>query len=100
MKDYINQLLIQHIKVEQPDYTESQLQYLEIKSEYLKNIPQPEQRQPEWYEFRNNRLTASDLYYVTSDNKSKMIDITKKKCGYDPAFLPELQLLTVLNTSL
>jgi putative phage-type endonuclease len=28
---------------------------------YLKTVPQPEQRTPEWYEYRNKRITASDM---------------------------------------
>ena len=60
---------------------------------YLEQIPQPEQRTPEWYEFRNNRLTASDLYHITSQNKSKIIDIVKKKCGVEKNYTPGAAIL-------
>jgi len=32
------------------------------KLEYLRNIPQPTQRTPEWYTFRHNLITASNAY--------------------------------------
>jgi len=32
------------------------------KIEYLRTIPQPEQRTPEWYSFRHNLITASNAY--------------------------------------
>jgi putative phage-type endonuclease len=93
IKEYIEELLLQHIKVAQPIYSVSHLKYLEDKLIYLENIPQPEQRTPEWYEFRNNRLTASDLFHITSDNKSKIIDIVKKKCGVESNYLPGAAIL-------
>ena len=35
-----------------------------IKIEYLKNIPQPEQRTKEWYKFRQNILSASSIWKI------------------------------------
>ena len=93
IKDYIEHLLLQHIKVIQPNYCESHLKYLDDKLKYLENIPQPEQRTPEWYEFRNNRLTASDLYHITSNSKSKIVDIVKKKCGIEFNYSPGAAIL-------
>ena len=93
IKEYIEELLLQHIKLEEPLYSLSYLKYLEDKLSYLEKIPQPEQRTPEWYEFRNNRLTASDLYHITSDNKCKIIDIVKKKCGVESTFSPGAAIL-------
>jgi putative phage-type endonuclease len=37
---------------------------LEEKIAHLQTIPQPKQRTPEWYEFRNNLITASNLWKV------------------------------------
>lgn len=93
IKSYIEELLLQHIQVTQPIYSNSHLKYLEDKLTYLENIPQPEQRTPEWYEFRNNRLTASDLFYITSDNQSKIVDIVKKKCGIESNYSPGAAIL-------
>ena len=93
VSDHIDELILQHIKVVPPVYSESQLIYLKDKLEYLEHIPQPEQRTTEWYEFRNNRLTASDLYHITSQNKSKIIDIVKKKCGVEKNYTPGAAIL-------
>jgi putative phage-type endonuclease len=91
--DHINDLILQHIKVVPPVYSDSQLAYLKDKLDYLEKIPQPEQRTPEWYEFRNNRLTASDLYHITSQSKGKIIDIVKKKCGVEKNYTPGAAIL-------
>ena len=93
IKDQIDELILQHIKVVAPIYSESQLLFLKDKLSYLEKIPQPEQRTPEWYEFRNNRLTASDVYHITSQNKSKIIDIVKKKCGVEKKYFPGAAIL-------
>ena len=48
-----------------------------IKNKLLKlqNIPQPEQRTPEWYEFRNSTLTASNIYkiFLSESSQSQLI---------------------------
>jgi len=71
-----------------PTYSEDELKELAEKIDVLKQIKQPEQRTPEWYTFRNNRLTASDLATALSKNKyctrNKLI---AKKCGYEEPFI-------------
>ena len=53
----------------------------------LKTIKQPVQRSKEWYEYRNNRLTASDLGTALNINPySKRNKLIAKKCGYDEPF--------------
>lgn len=53
----------------------------------LKLIFQPEQRSPEWYAFRKNRLTASDIGSVLGKNHyTKPEQILLKKCGYEKPF--------------
>tara|TARA_Y100001970_G_C14230295_1_gene858185 strand:- start:199 stop:1488 length:1290 start_codon:yes stop_codon:yes gene_type:complete len=44
------------------------------------NKEQPEQRTKEWYEFRHNRLTASDFYKVF-DTESSRNNLILKKCA-------------------
>ncbi len=41
----------------------------------LQNIPQPEQRTPEWYVFRNSTLTASNIYkiFISESSQSQLI---------------------------
>jgi putative phage-type endonuclease len=38
--------------------------FLKKQIEFLKNQPQPQQRTDEWYEFRNNLMTASNMYKI------------------------------------
>lgn len=47
--------------------------------EYLKNVPQPEQRTKEWYEYRQNHLTASSLWKIFS-TKSAQNQLILSKC--------------------
>tara|TARA_B110000444_G_C18777504_1_gene565707 strand:- start:150 stop:1412 length:1263 start_codon:yes stop_codon:yes gene_type:complete len=43
------------------------------------NKPQPEQRTPEWFNFRYNRLTASD-FYKAFDTQASQNNLILKKC--------------------
>ena len=58
------------------------------KIENLQNIPQPIQRSQEWYEFRNNLLSASSLWKVFG-TESQINSLIYEKCsptsqhGYD-----------------
>lgn len=53
----------------------------------LKRLFQPEQRSPEWYAFRKERLTASDIATVLGKNHySTPKDILLKKCGFEKPF--------------
>lgn len=48
----------------------------------LLQIPQYEQRTPEWYNQRNNAITASDIPTVLSENKyKKPWNLLLEKCG-------------------
>ena len=58
--------------------------YLQEQVQVLKNIFQPEQKSKEWYEMRNNMLTASDWGTVLGENHySNSNEVLKKKCGDD-----------------
>jgi len=54
------------------------INYLKNKIHYLKNIKQPEQRSTEWYNFRRQMLTASDLYKSLSTIGIRRALIIKK----------------------
>lgn len=43
--------------------------------EYLKSLPQPTQRTPEWYTYRHNLITASNAYkaFETQSSKNQLI---------------------------
>ena len=47
----------------EPDATENvDHEIIEQKIAYLRSKPQPQQRTPEWYQFRHNLITASNAY--------------------------------------
>lgn len=55
--------------------------------EKLLQIPQYDQRSPEWFAQRKNRLTSSDVDTVLGNNKyAKPIDVLFKKCGVSKPF--------------
>jgi putative phage-type endonuclease len=52
---------------------------LKNKVEYLRNIPQPQQRTDEWYQFRHNLLTASSIWKILGTQAS-INNIIYEKC--------------------
>ena len=50
------------------------------KLDYLKNIPQPEQRTDEWYKFRHEVLTASNIWKVFGTQRMQN-EIIYEKCN-------------------
>jgi len=53
--------------------------------EYLLTLPQYAQRSPEWYQQRNNAITASDIPTVLGENKYKTPwSLLVDKCGGNP----------------
>ena len=61
------------------------ISYLKNKISYLQNIEQPEQRTQEWYEFRHNILTASNIYKVFGTESMKNQLIYEKCKPIDPS---------------
>jgi hypothetical protein len=49
------------------------------KINYLRNLPQPVQRTPEWYEFRHNLITASNAYKAF-ESQSTINQLIYEKC--------------------
>ena len=83
----IDRHLLLSIKVKQPTYQEEEISKLNQIIHKLKQIPQPEQRTPEWYAFRKDRLTASDLGTIIGVNPYEQSDyIVQKKCGFEKPF--------------
>ena len=88
----IKQSIIYHlkksIKVIEPKYDFNEISRLTEIIKELKKIPQPEQRTPEWYVFRNGRLTASDLGSVMGYNPYEQYkNVVLKKCGLEMPFV-------------
>jgi putative phage-type endonuclease len=61
-KSYIRKVVCDHLKIKTTILN-------------LQNTPQPEQRSPEWYVFRNSTLTASNIYkiFVSESSQSQLI---------------------------
>jgi putative phage-type endonuclease len=65
-------------------------EYEHLQKQFIKlqNLPQPEQRTPEWFAYRRNRITASDTAAAIDENpyepQESFID---KKCDPDHKFL-------------
>ena len=47
---------------------------------FLQNKPQPDQKSPEWYNFRHNIISASSCYKALSDSQCKQNELICKKC--------------------
>lgn len=53
------------------DPVEKNLLQISEKITALKNLPQPKQKTPEWYEFRYNLITASNIYKALSSEAQR-----------------------------
>lgn len=71
-----------------PKFTPNRQKYLREQVERIKLIPQPEQRSPEWYAFREEKITASDFGKgCDMGHHGKSYDVIRKKVTYDRRFM-------------
>jgi putative phage-type endonuclease len=84
-------LLIQNLDNENMDVIENKI-------EKLRNIPQPEQRTPEWYQFRWNLITASNAYKVF-ESQSTINQLIYEKCQPLKNNLDEEEEIKMVNTN-
>jgi putative phage-type endonuclease len=83
----INRYLILSIKETPAIYDEKTILSISNQIIELKKIPQPEQRTPEWFEFRKDRLTASDLGTIIGVNPYEKANyVVQKKAGLERPF--------------
>ena len=68
---------IEHFDIEIK--TQSDNDSLAKKIDYLRSIPQPIQRTPEWYKFRHNLITASNAYKAF-ESQSTINQLIYEKC--------------------
>ena len=64
-----------------PVKNNEKIQQIQKQIDYLTAIPQPAQRTPEWYEFRNNLITASNAYKAFENDNTKNQLIYEKCLG-------------------
>lgn len=89
LSNNVSKLLDERILVDPPTYTDEDIDNIILKIDYIKNIPQPAQRTEEWYTFRNNRLTASDLATAVDKNPySNRNKLILSKCGHSEPWTP------------
>lgn len=65
-------------------------EYIKLQEHFekLKNLPQPEQRTKEWFDYRHNRITASDTASAIDANPYEPVEsFILKKCDPDHKFL-------------
>ena len=77
------------------------------KIEYLRSIPQPDQRTPEWYSFRHNLITASNAYkaFESQSTKNQLIyekcqPLTNAQSGinFDNELTDDIKMVNVNST--
>ena len=89
LKELVHTLLDRRIIIDCPEYSVEELSKINNIIDHLKTIPQPAQRTEEWYEFRNNRLTASDLATAIDKNPySTRNKLILNKCGVKEEWNP------------
>uniref|UniRef100_A0A6C0KXZ8 YqaJ viral recombinase domain-containing protein n=1 Tax=viral metagenome TaxID=1070528 RepID=A0A6C0KXZ8_9ZZZZ len=78
--------------------SEKQIKNLEEKIKALSELEQPEQRTPEWYEYRHNLITASNAYKAF-ENQTVQNQLIYEKC--QPLFVPQSDSseFTLVNTN-
>lgn len=85
----IASMIKERMPIQQPKLTLSDIEVLGKQIDKLKAIKQPAQRTEEWYEYRRNRLTASDLATAIGENPYGNVNkLVASKCGYVVDFIP------------
>ena len=84
-----------------PDYLDlyppidipDEYKHLEQHFQKLKALPQPVQRSKEWFEYRHNRITASDTAAAIDENPYEPVEsFILKKCDPDFKFLDNMNV--------
>ena len=89
LENIIDDMLIKRLPIEEPVLSIEEIEFNTKQISFLKGLPQPAQRTPEWYTFRNNRLTASDLACAVDKNPYSTRDkLILKKCGIEEPWTP------------
>ena len=68
---------------EEIEYTDDEIEFLREKLKNLQELPQPAQRSPEWYSFRRQLFTASNLFKLFSTEAKYNSLIYEKCCPVD-----------------
>jgi len=80
------------------ELTDVDIDFLEKKIQGLRDIPQPVQRTPEWYEFRSNLITASNAWKAF-ESQSAINQLIYEKCQPIKAIDPDVKVINNVNTN-
>lgn len=89
---------IENIVFDKPEFNQEELNNIEDKILTLKELPQPEQRTPEWYQFRWNLITASNAYKAF-ESQSTINQLIYEKCQPLKTFLNEDEEVKMVNVN-
>lgn len=74
--------------------TNDRLKYLREQVARIKKMPQPEQRTQEWYDFRDERITASDFATALGEHPhGDQLKLLLRKVTYDRTFFTNSAIL-------
>jgi putative phage-type endonuclease len=75
-----------------------EINILEIKIQGLRDIPQPVQRTPEWYQFRSNLITASNAWKAF-ESQAAVNQLIYEKCQPIKVVDPDVKIIHNVNTN-
>jgi putative phage-type endonuclease len=80
------------------ELNDDEIHFLEKKIQGLRDIPQPVQRTPEWYEFRSNLITASNAWKAF-ESQSAINQLIYEKCQPIKVVDPDVKIINNVNTN-
>ena len=83
---------------DQSESNEEEKNIIEEKIQYLRDIPQPVQRTPEWYKFRWNLITASNAWKAF-ESQNTINQLIYEKCQPLKDFTLEDEEVKMVNTN-
>ena len=80
------------------ELNDDDIDFLEKKIQGLRDIPQPVQRTPEWYEFRSNLITASNAWKAF-ESPAAINQLIYEKCQPIKVIDPDVKVINNVNTN-
>ena len=82
-----------HYHKDLPKITPTKQKFLSEQVERIKKMPQPEQKSQDWYDFRDQRITASDFGAALNMDHGYDYNVLKKKVVLDRKFITSAAIL-------
>ena len=80
------------------ELNDDEINFLEKKIQGLRDIPQPVQRTPEWYQFRSNLITASNAWKAF-ESQAAINQLIYEKCQPIKMVDPDIKVINNVNTN-